>query len=151
MFLLFVVQQSASSPIGYTHVVRLAKDSYRCTAKSCKTLVHQGSGKQQQDSKLCFHKRVLWCALHTSSTDFTSLPPEDSICRFSTCDPKLHSGSRDNSKMMTIGNPFRKFAFQVKSCRNNECKALHQIWPVDKGNNDYVVHYFFLFSLSLLQ
>ena len=46
---------------------------------------------------------------------------------------KVHSGSRGGSVLYSNLNPFKKVVVRVKECSSSLCKAMHRVFPTEKG------------------
>ena len=46
---------------------------------------------------------------------------------------KVHSGSRGGSVLYSNLNPFKKVVVRVKECSLSLCKAMHRVFPTEKG------------------
>jgi hypothetical protein len=65
-----------------------------------------------------------------------------SLCNSELSPPTSHPGQSGNSYLLTECNPFKKVCIQVKFCKNKQCKAMYQVFPIHAG-----VQYFKCYKL----
>ena len=66
--------------------------------------------------------------------------PTDQICKLCSSplsEPMFHPGRKGKSYLLTEMNPFKEVVINVKFCKNNQCKAMHQSFPIDIGKHAY--------------
>jgi len=56
-----------------------------------------------------------------------------SLCSSELSPPTSHPGQSGNSYLLTESNAFKKVVIQVKICKNKQCKAMHQVFPIHVG------------------
>jgi hypothetical protein len=81
-------------------------------------------------------KKDCHSALHLPGGWPDSFFPEEckcSLCGSALSTSRSHPGQSGSSYLLTENNPFKSITIRVKVCTNNNCKAMHQVFPIDIG------------------
>ena len=97
------------------------------------SIKYQNINSQTNNILSRYFDKPQYCTL-VDLSDITCFVPSHTMCASLLSAGRLHPGQGpDDVSCLLTPSIFRAVEIQVKFCTNKDCKAMHQVWPINQG------------------